>query len=89
MGTPEGHRESGRERHSERWREEGRKEVGIGKNRRRDRRGRGPIIIHREHPTCHLKRCSLLGTLEFLNLRILEQWKLRRPKSENQRTLES
>lgn len=48
---------------------------------------RGLVITCYEHPARH--PCSLLGASELLTLRILEQWKPRRPKSENQRTLES
>ena len=35
------------------------------------------------------QRCSVWGPSELLTLKVLEQWKPRRPKSENQRTLAS
>ena len=50
---------------------------------------RGLVITCYEHPARHPPRCSVLEVSELLTLRILEQWKPRRPKSENQRTLES
>ena len=56
---------------------------------RRDGKGRGLVITCYEHPARHPPRCSVLEVSELLTLRILEQWKPRRSKSENQRTLES
>ena len=56
---------------------------------RRGGKGRGLVITCYEHPARHPPRCSVLEVSELLTLRILEQWKPRRSKSENQRTLES
>lgn len=67
MGTAEGHRTPGTiQQEMERGRQD---DVGMGREERRDRRERGPIIIHWEHPANHLQRCSLLGTSEPLTFR--------------------
>ena len=87
MGTPEGHKEG--KRHTEREMEREKEGTRSGGEEERRNGSRGLIIICCEHPAHHPQRCSVLGASELLTLRILEQWKPRRPKSENQRTLES
>lgn len=64
--------------------EGGNKEGGEGQRRRKDR-----AIIHWAQTASHSWRCSSYGILELLTLRIPEQRKLRSPKSENHRRLES
>ena len=89
MGTPEGHKEEKRDTQREKWRE-GRKERGQEMRREMTAgEGRGLVMTLCEHPACHPQRNSILGVSELLTLRILQQWKPRRLKSENQRTVES
>lgn len=51
-------------------------------------KGEDWVIICCEHPS-HRPEMLSMGPSELLTLKVLEQWKPRRPKSENQRTLAS
>ena len=87
MGTPEGHKEG--KRHTEREMEREKEGTRSGGEEERRNGSRGLIIICCEHPARCPQRCSVQGASELLTLNVLEYWKPRRSKSENQRTLAS
>ena len=68
-----------RERYNNRWRGEGRNDVGMGSGERRERRERGLIIIHWEHLDNPVQRCLLLGFQNFWSLGICNNGNLEGP----------